>query len=388
MWHFSTLLLLLFAYVCTAQSVSESTSSRDIDASSKNKRNGDIYNVCPVTVEFSKEQDNLSEEELKANAADAAMSAYLLSHPNVTLWDYFKIEEHQKQVMFNNLRLPDRIKMLLNNFVDFTADTAINIAQMTADAITWIINTVRSPLVGIRQVMDFFMELGHGIKTLWKMMLKDPKNTAANMGGGFLLHITHHPTEFTAETVLLIGGGFAVIHGLIHGVEAIFGTMSGTISQILMSVLMFIHAIDDPILIVTPLITSVVKTAGTIGENVNSTDHALTLTPSPIQPLKSCQIPKKHRPAISSRDLCLSNPREVRQLLFGTAKRSAKMTHAEMVAAYNHFHDFVCCYLEDQEFEVNAPDMSSTAFKAELIPTPVKMANCSQRLGYYSADTV
>ncbi|CAI5702608.1 hypothetical protein KXD40_009424 [Peronospora effusa] len=223
---------------------------------------------------------------------------------------------------------------------------------------------------------------------LWKMMLKDPKNTAANMGGGFLLHISHHPSEFTAETVLLVGTGFAVIHGLIHGVEAIFGTLSDAVSRVLMSVLMFIHAIDDPILIVTPLITSVVKTAGTISQGGNSTDYALTLTPYPIKPLKSCQIPKQYRPEISTRDLCLSNHREVRQLLFGTAKRSAKMIHEEMVAAYNHFHDFVCCFLKDQEFEVNAPDMKSTSFKTELIPTPVKMANCSQLLGHYSADTV
>ncbi|CAI5702609.1 unnamed protein product [Peronospora effusa] len=73
MWH-STLLLLLLACVCTAQSFSKTSSGSDIDVSSKNKRNSDIYNVCPVIVEFSKEQENLSEEELKANAADAAIS--------------------------------------------------------------------------------------------------------------------------------------------------------------------------------------------------------------------------------------------------------------------------------------------------------------------------
>jgi hypothetical protein len=48
----------------------------------------------------------------------------------------------------------------------------------------------------------------------------------------------------------------------------------------------------------------------------------------------------------------------------------------------------VCCYLEDQEFEVNAPKVDSTAFEAELVATPVKMTNCSQLLGNYSADTV
>ncbi|KAG6614061.1 uncharacterized protein IUM83_09903 [Phytophthora cinnamomi] len=207
------------------------------------------------------------------------------------------------------------------------------------------------------------------------------------MGGGLLLHITHHPSEFTAETVLMVGTGFAVIHGLMAGVEAVFGTMSNTISKVLLSVLMFIHAIDDPIYIVTPLVTSIVNTAGELATGDNSTDSTV-LTVDAIQPLETCQIPKKYRPLFSSRDLCLSTPAEVRQLIFGTSKRTAKMTQEERIAAYNRFHDFVCCYLEGQEFEVNAPKMDSTAFEADLVPTPVKMSNCSQFFGDYSAATV
>ncbi|KAG3104259.1 hypothetical protein PI125_g13613 [Phytophthora idaei] len=77
----------------------------------------DVYNVCPVVVEFTEEQENLSDGELKANAADAAMSAYLLSHPNNTLWDYFKIERRQKKAMNKNLplkngsRTPSRVSL-------------------------------------------------------------------------------------------------------------------------------------------------------------------------------------------------------------------------------------------------------------------------------------
>ncbi|KAG2790991.1 hypothetical protein PC129_g11476 [Phytophthora cactorum] len=387
MWY-STFLVLLFACVCTARSTSEVSSGSSSAVDSSSGSTGDIYNVCPVVVDFSEEQDNLSNEELKANAADAAMSAYLLSHPNNTLWDYFKIERKQKKEMFKKLPLGEKIKKVVKGVVDFTLDTAIHLAQTIADAIEWIINTIRDPLVGIKQITSFFKEFGKNVKSLWGLMKEDPKETAKNMGGGLLLHITHHPSEFTAETALMIGTGFAVIGGLMHGVEAIFGTMSNMISNILLSVLMFIHAIDDPIYIVTPLVTSIVDTAGKLAAGGNSTKDSVVLTPNKIKPLKTCKIPKEFRPNFSSRDLCLSSPQEVRMLLFGTAKRTAKMTQQERIAAYNRFHDFVCCYLEDQEFEVNAPSMDPTKFQEDLVATPVKMQNCSQLLGNYSADTM
>ncbi|KAG1710596.1 hypothetical protein DVH05_013320 [Phytophthora capsici] len=379
------LLLALFACVCTAHSHS-TIKSKDVNSSSGST--GEIYNICPVIIDFSEEQESLSDEELKASAADAAMSAYLLSHPNNTLWDYFKIERKQKREVFKNLPLGEKIKKILKGIVDYTADTAIALAQMIADAVTWIINTIRDPLVGIKQITSFFKEFGKNIKSLWGLMKEDPKETAKNMGGGLLLHITHHPSEFTAETVLMVGSGFAVIHGLMHGVEAIFGTMSNVISKVLLSVLMFIHAIDDPIYIVTPLVTSIVNTADTLAAEGNATDDELTLTTDAIKPLKTCKIPKEYRPKFSSRDLCLSSPVEVRQLIFGTSKRTTKMTQQERIEAYNRFHDFVCCFMEDQEFEVNAPRIDATKFEEDLVATPVKMQNCTQLLGKYSAETM
>ncbi|KAG6614244.1 uncharacterized protein IUM83_09899 [Phytophthora cinnamomi] len=348
---------------------------------------GDVYNVCPVVVDFTKEQDDLSDEELKANAADAAMSAYLLSHPNNTLWDYFKIEHRQKKEMSKRLPLKERIKNAIKGVVDYTANTVINLAQDIADAVKWIVNTLRDPLVGIRQVTSFFKTFGKNVKSLWTLFKEDPKETAENMGGGLLLHITHHPAEFTAETVLTVSAGFAVIGGLMAGVEAVFGGMSNAISNVLMSVLMFLHAIDDPIYIVTPLVNSLIDTAGAINSN-SSSNSSDVLTIDPIKPLKACKIPKQYRPVFSSRDLCLSSPAKVRELIFGTAKRTIKMSTQERIAAYNHFHDFVCCYLEDQEFEVNAPQTDSTDFEPKLVATPVKMRNCTQLFANYSDETV
>ncbi|EGZ15475.1 hypothetical protein PHYSODRAFT_505369 [Phytophthora sojae] len=392
MWH-STLVLLLLICVCAAQSDSDSSSgsANPVDMLSTSGSTDDVYNVCPVVVGFTEEQENLSDEELKANAADAAMSAYLLSHPNNTLWDYFKIEHKQKKEMNKRLPLKQRIKNAIKGVVDYTANTVIDLAQDIADAIKWIVNTLRDPLVGIKQVTTFFKTFGHNVKSLWTLFKEDPKETAENMGGGLLLHITHHPAEFTAETVLTVSAGFAVIGGLMAGVEAVFGGMSNVISNVLMSVLMFLHAIDDPIYIVTPLVNSLVDTAGAINTRSNSSSTNATsnvLTIDPIKPLKACKIPKQYRPVFSSRDLCLSSPAQVRELIFGTAKRAIKMSTQERIAAYNHFHDFVCCYLQDQEFEVNAPEMDSTAFEAKLVATPVKMRNCTQLFANYSDETV
>ncbi|GMF54034.1 unnamed protein product [Phytophthora fragariaefolia] len=389
MWH-TTLIILLLACVCAAQSDSDSSggSSNAVEMFSSSGSTSDVYNVCPVAVEFTEEQENLSDEELKANAADAAMSAYLLSHPNNTLWDYFKIEHKQKKEMNKRLPLKQRIKNAIKGVVDYTANTVIDLAQDIANAVKWIVNTLRDPLVGIRQVTSFFKTFGKNVKSLWTLFKEDPKETAENMGGGLLLHITHHPAEFTAETVLTVSAGFAVIGGLMAGVEAVFGGMSNVISNVLMSVLMFLHAIDDPIYIVTPLVNSLVDTAGAINTASNSSNSSVALTVDPIKPLKACKIPKQYRPVFSSRDLCLSSPAQVRELIFGTSKRTTKMTTEERIAAYNHFHDFVCCYLEDQEFEVNAPQMDSTAFEAKLVATPVKMRNCTQLFANYSDETV
>lgn len=39
--------------------------------------------------------------------------------------------------------------------------------------------------------------------------------------GGLMLHLLLHPSDFTAESILLVGAGFAVIHGLMAGMQVI-----------------------------------------------------------------------------------------------------------------------------------------------------------------------
>uniref|UniRef100_A0AAV1T7V5 Uncharacterized protein n=1 Tax=Peronospora matthiolae TaxID=2874970 RepID=A0AAV1T7V5_9STRA len=389
MWHslLSIVHLVLFASVTLGHDHSFKSLSSSASDSGSSANAVDIYNVCPVMVKFTEEQELLSDDEIKAKAADAAMSAYMLSHPNKTLWDFFKIEHRQKRQMFKNLPTSEKFKRVFTRVVDLVSDTAIAAAHTIADTIQWVINVFRHPLVGMRQVIDFFKEFGKNIKLVSIMMWDDPKNTSLNMAGGFLLHVRHHPAEFTAETVLLVAGGSAVIHGLMRGVSAIFGGMSNVVSGAIMGALIFLHMIDEPILLVTPLITSLVETASTLGAG-NSTEASLALTLDFIQPSNSCMIPEKFRPRISSRDLCLGSSQAVRMLLFGTVEHVVKMTPEERIAAYGRFHDFVCCFLTDHEFEVHAPNITATDFEADLVATPVKITDCNKLLGTYSYETM
>lgn len=372
------IITLLFLIECV-HAAQETIKKTITDAEAKSE----LYNICPVFVEFAKEKDHLSNDELKANAADAAMSAYMLSHPNNTLWDYFNIELEQIHDTFLNLPLIERLQRTIKNIFNYSLDTAIALAQTIADVIEWILNTLRHPSVGFWQIGDFFREFGTNLKNLWEMVKRDPKNTAENMAGGFLLHVEHHPAEFTAESILLVGAGSAVIAGVLRGVTAIAGQLSAAASHTLLSVLVFIHIIDDPILIVTPLITNILGTSGGLGGGTRKT-NVTTVTFVAVEPLETCQIPEKYRPQFSTRDLCLSSSVYVRRLIFGSTKRSALMTKQERVAAYNRFHDFVCCFLKNQEFEVNTLETDAALFEGDLATTPVQMPNCSRLMGKYT----
>ncbi|TDH67969.1 hypothetical protein CCR75_005411 [Bremia lactucae] len=390
MW--SPLLLFVVPFgVCVAQSPHASRSPHASSVSVIDKSSSEmvtsLYNICPVVNKFLDEYDHRSAEEIKADAADDAMMSYMINHPNNTLWDFFKIEVKQKSKMARMLPFHTRVADAVKDVVDFSLDSVIYLAHSIADAVTWVANSIREPSVGAKEVKDFFTEFSENIKLVWRLMKEDPKDTSENLAGGLLLHIMHHPAEFTAETVLLVATGFAVIGGLIFSVETIFGALSSSVTSVLMSVLVFLHIIDDPLLIVTPLITSIVNSASALNSNGSVADNT-SLTIDRIQPLQTCQIPKEFRPIFSSRDICLSTPIQVRYLIFGTSKRTFEMSYEERTAAYNRFHDFACCFLGNEEYEVTTPMLDKETLKSNLVSTPVKIQNCSQLLSQYDASTV
>uniref|UniRef100_A0AAV1T744 Uncharacterized protein n=1 Tax=Peronospora matthiolae TaxID=2874970 RepID=A0AAV1T744_9STRA len=388
MWHSTLVHLLLFACVGSVHSHPLASLSDSAGSSKPGQNLVDLYNVCPVLVKFTEEQELLSERELNAKAADAAMTAYLLSHPKKTLWDYFRIEWDQKSAMFKNLPLSEKVKKVLKDSVDFVSDTTILVVQMIADAVEWIIHTLHHPRVGMRQVSEFFHKFGQNVMTMHGLLMKEPKRTFKNVVGGTFLFIRHHPSEFTSNAIVLLGSGFASMHGLLMGVYAVFGSFGVIVSNVLMGMMLFMHMIDIPVLLITPFISSFAKTAQILsGKMNNATSNSTGLSFNTVQPTDACLIPVQYRPTFSPRDMCLGTSPEVRMLLFGTAKRSIDMDDNERVYAFNHFHDFVCCYLTDQEFEVNVPNATAIDFEATLVPMPVKMTDCDKLLGVHNAKT-
>ncbi|CAI5735977.1 unnamed protein product [Hyaloperonospora brassicae] len=315
------------------------------------------------------------------------MTAYLLSHPNNTLWDFFKIERKQKRAMWNHLPTSEKFKKVFRNVVDIVSDTAIETAHLMADVVEWCVHTLHHPHVGMRQVSDFFNQFGRNVMIIHGLLMNDTQRTVENVGGGTLLFIRHHPADFMSAAIVIFATGAAQIHGLFMAIEFVFGSAATAIIKVLLTVMTFMHFVDVPVLLISPFVSSFAKTSSALSSGLNLTQNGSTLTLDAIQPTNACLIPKAYQPTFSSRDLCLSTPAEVRVLLFGTAKRSIDMSDDERMHAFNYFHDFVCCFLTDQEFEVNAPVINETSFEATLVPMPVKMTDCDKLFAVHSATT-
>lgn len=227
--------------------------------------------------------------------------------------------------------------------------------------------------------------------------------------GGLLLHLLLHPAEFTAESILLVGAGFQVIHALIHGLEAVgksnksfflknhqdllvylssqvpsislnqtdvrfylssAGTLPPIVGSSIMSVLIFIHCLDDPLLILTPILTNTAQAVQAVGaagvtqddeeDNGGFTSEdgssAITLpfnTTMPFAPTCALTSPDLAAPPLNYGKLChSSNSSDVRQIVFGTRKTSSEMNREERLEAYRHVRQFWCCYGEGAEVKL------------------------------------
>ncbi|KAL0582837.1 hypothetical protein ABG067_007212 [Albugo candida] len=339
------------------------------------------FGVCPVIASFQHEKDDVPLAEKKAQIKDELMTSFILAHPSLTLWEYFKLENKKDIDNFGLLPVHEQRKRMIVGLLDFATNTVIDIAKFAVAAFIWIVKTFRHPVVGYLEIRDFFMEFKENCVLLAKMFKKDPKTTGKNLAGGFLLNIKHHPEEFTAESVLLITGGVAVIHGLIDTVKVVFAGVSSTVTATIMSVLMFIHAIDDPILIVMPILKRAVGTAQAVQGDTNDRNSAINYEPLP--PLPTCKIPPLYRVSFSTRDLCIARVERVRLALFGTSKRLAQMTELERVDAYKRMHDVICCYLPTNAFEVSVPKMENGMPTGEMVNEAVMMQNCDQLQAKY-----
>ncbi|WAR61657.1 hypothetical protein PtB15_12B347 [Puccinia triticina] len=302
----------------------------------------------------------------------AWICSYLARHPDQTLWELFTTTLDQDLEKWKHG--PNPAEKAADGVVHFTAEVLKDLIEMMWAAFKWIVKFPFEYKKEWKQVKDLGAELWDGSKIAAHLFYESPINGLKAITGGLFLHLLLHPEEFTAESILLVTAGFKVIHLLIDGVEAIAGSLPPIVGNTLMSVLWFIHSLDDPLLILTPIFTNTAQALqagkGTLLLDGSSEDEGgftsddgsklVTLPASTIIPAsKQCPLlpPDLGAPPLTFGNLCLSpDTSKVREIIFGTSKPSHEFTGEERIEAFNHVQKFWCCYGDNGTNKIPLPE--------------------------------
>lgn len=69
------------------------------------------FGVCPVIASFQHEKDDIPLAEKKAQIKDELMTSFILAHPSLTLWEYFKLENKKDIDNFGLLPVHEQRKV-------------------------------------------------------------------------------------------------------------------------------------------------------------------------------------------------------------------------------------------------------------------------------------
>lgn len=261
----------------------------------------------------------------------------------------------------------------MTNTLESIVSTSMDGISYALRAFQWILLTFHHPSIGISDVRVFFRDLRDNCVSLYHTMHHNA--TTDTLAGGFLLHIVRHPEQFTANSVLMVSGGFAVVNGLIAGAQMLFQELNSSTIRVLMSVLLFMHTVNDPTILIVPLLDRFTKADANVIDRKASEERVFRT----LRPLDDCDIPPQHSHNLTTSDLCLTRPKNVRMILFGSTKRLHTMSQVERTSAYNHMHNLVCCYLKDFSFEIDVPELIDGFPTGRLVRKPVSMNKCDQK---------
>lgn len=329
---------------------------------------------CPAALKWNEQyiKNSTTEEMTDDEREQAWIVSYMDKHPDKTLWELFTNTLHEDVKAW--VEGPHPVEKAADAVVEFTADVIKDFIMMVWGALKWIVKFPFQSKKEWKQVKDLGHELWDGSKIAAQLFENNPIDGFKTVTGGLFLHLLLHGADFTAESILLVGAGFQVIHGLIHGVEMVAGTLPPIVGKGLMSVLWFIHSLDDPLLILTPIFTNTAQalqagkggiTVGTASEEnggFTSDDgsNLVTLPPETVLPAsKKCPLlsPDLGAPPLTYSKLCLSeDPSQVRQIIFGTPKPSDQLTREERLKAFSHVQKFWCCYGNGENNSIPLPD--------------------------------
>nr|CCA21976.1 conserved hypothetical protein [Albugo laibachii Nc14] len=329
---------------------------------------GVVPTTCRIVQDFNHEKQNTSSEEQRGVEKDRIITEFLLTHPKETLWNYFKLENRRNIQNFGNLSLLKKLSHTVTDALDYIQVSSMDVIRYAIKVFQWVLLSFRHPTIGLSDVTVFFRDLRDNCVSLYTDMQHNA--TTENMAKGFLLQIARHPERFTANSVLMVSEGFAVVNGLIAGAQMLFQELSSSTLGVLLSVLLFMHTVNDPTIVIIPLLDRLAKTDDKIASR--------TRFSRALEPLAKCNISSQHARSLKISNLCLSSPRKVRLILFGTTKRVHTMSQAERTSAYNHMHNLICCYLKDQSFEIEIPELIDGFPTGKLVRKPVRMDKCQQ----------
>ncbi|WAQ86935.1 hypothetical protein PtA15_7A664 [Puccinia triticina] len=332
--------------------------------------------------------------------------SYMAQHPDQTLWELFtKTLGEDLQKWVNG---PNPVEKAADGVVHFTAGVIEQFITMIWAAFKWVVKFPFEFKKEWHQVKSLGAELWDGTKIAAHLFAQSPINGLKTVTGGLFLHLLLHPEEFTAESILLVGAGFKVIYWLMAGIEALgkqicsstdaiphpmnimlvakrkkhllhdvpnlAGSLPPIVGKGLMSALWFLHSLDDPLLILTPIFTNTAQAlqAGKASvlldvaseENGGFTSDdgskSVTLPAATVLPAsKQCPLlpPDLGAPPLTYGNLCLSpDSNKVRKIIFGTPKPSNEMTREERLEAFNHVQKFWCCYGDSKTSSIPIPD--------------------------------
>ncbi|POW09475.1 hypothetical protein PSTT_06788 [Puccinia striiformis] len=310
--------------------------------------------------------------------------SYMNEHPDQTLWELFtKTLDEDVQKWVNG---PSPAEKALDGVVHLTAEVLEELIEMMWAAFKWIVKFPFEYKKESKQIA------GH-------LFADNPINALKEIAGGLFLHLLLHPAEFTAESILLVGAGFRVIHALLDAVRLVGKhTPSGTIETNKVKenhVADFFSSSRDDIYIAGTLhpMSSVVHSfvgRSALIFDANFYEHAQALKAGKnsisiggsseenggftsddgsrtvilpagtlIPASKQCPLLPSDfgAPPLAYGNLCLnSDTTKYREIVFGTPKPSNEMTREERLEAYGHVQKFWCCYGDNGKNSIPLPD--------------------------------
>jgi hypothetical protein len=206
--------------------------------------------------------------------------------------------------------------------------------------IQWFSDALIDPRIAKTDTIAFLKELNQSSIIIREMFLYDPENALKNLIGGFLLHVSLHPIEFTSQMLLLLISTSFIFEIIGWGLKSSFIYMglagTGTAMAIENALLGFLAFFDF----------------------LQSPDDLLDFITPSLQ-LNNATLNRNNTYNISHQE-------SLRSKMFGVHKHFNNMTEIERDEAFVNFRSCVCNSTNDTSIAVPV-NLQHVKFNATLV---------------------